>query len=104
MLLGFSSVSLKLNQPPNTCMPSSAKMTMKRKSSSSRLAIERIEFSSDATRFRSADQYLQAHVASTHVADQYLQAHVASVHVADQYLRVHVYDTKLGILSTENTI
>ena len=39
-------------------MPSRAKMTMERKSSSSRLAIERIEFNKDATRLRSEDQYL----------------------------------------------
>ncbi len=51
-------MSSKLNLPPNNCMPSSAKMTMNKKSSSSKLAMERILFSSEATRLRSEFQYL----------------------------------------------
>ena len=42
-----------------TCMPSRAKMTMKRKRRRRRLAMDRIELMRDATRLRSADQYLQ---------------------------------------------
>lgn len=51
-------VSSKLNLPPNSCMPSSAKMMRKRKSSSSSEAMDFMEFSSDATRFDSAVQWL----------------------------------------------
>lgn len=43
-------VSSKLNFPPNTCIPSSEKMMMKRKSSSSKEAIDFMELSRDATR------------------------------------------------------
>ncbi|TNN56637.1 hypothetical protein EYF80_033174 [Liparis tanakae] len=42
-------VSSKLNFPPNSCMPSRAKMMRKRKSSSSSDAMDFMEFSSDAT-------------------------------------------------------
>lgn len=48
----------KLNFPPNTCIPSSEKMTMKRKRSSRRQAIERTEFKREATRLLSDVQYL----------------------------------------------
>ena len=58
LLLGLSCVGSKLKRPPKTCMPSKAKMTMKRKSRSSKLAIERILLSNEATRLRSDDQYL----------------------------------------------
>ncbi len=47
----------KLKVPPKSCMPSSAKMRMKRKSSSSSEMIDFIELSSDTTRLRSDDQY-----------------------------------------------
>ena len=43
-------VSSKLNFPPNTCMPSKEKMMMKRKSRSSREAMDFIELSRDATK------------------------------------------------------
>ena len=56
LLRGVS--SSKLNLPPNSCIPSKAKMTMNRKSSSNKLAMERILFSKDATRLRRDDQYL----------------------------------------------
>ena len=49
----------KLNLPPNTCMPSSEKITMNRKSRSRRLAIARIELIREATRFRKDVQYLR---------------------------------------------
>ena len=51
-------VSSKLNLPPNNCMPSRAKMTMNKKSRSSKLAMERILFSREATKLRSEFQYL----------------------------------------------
>ena len=51
-------VSSKLNFPPNSCMPSREKMMMKRKSSSSREAMDFMEFSSDATRLLSDAQCL----------------------------------------------
>lgn len=50
-------------------MPSRAKMTMKRKSSSKRLAMERILFSSEATRFLSEDQYLVDHKNTGHLLE-----------------------------------
>lgn len=43
-------VSSKLNFPPKTCIPSREKMMMKRKSSSSRDAMDFMELSRDATR------------------------------------------------------
>ncbi len=52
-------VSSKLNFPPNNCMPSSAKMMRKRKSNSSREAMEFIEFSREATRLDKAAQWLR---------------------------------------------
>jgi len=60
----------KLNLPPNSCIPSKAKMTMKRKSKSNKLAIERIEFNSDATRLRNADQYLGGEKIIANVSDK----------------------------------
>lgn len=50
--------SRKLNAPPKSCMPSSAKISMKRKRRNSNEMIERIELSNDITRFLSDDQYL----------------------------------------------
>lgn len=52
-------VSSKLNFPPNSCMPSRAKMMRKRKRSSSREAMDFMEFSSDATRLDRAVQWLR---------------------------------------------
>ena len=57
LLRGFS-LSRKLNLPPKSCMPSSAKITMNRNNSSSKLAMERILLRREATRFRREDQYL----------------------------------------------
>ena len=48
----------KLNAPPNNCMPSNAKIKMKRKSRKRRDMIERMELRRDITRFRNEDQYL----------------------------------------------
>lgn len=50
--------SSKLNCPPNSCMPSSAKMRMKRKRRNSREMMDLIELRRDITRFLSDDQYL----------------------------------------------
>lgn len=58
-LLRRTSVSSKSYLPPKSCMPRRAKMTMKRKSSSSREAMERMELSRDATRLLSDVQYLK---------------------------------------------
>lgn len=49
----------KLNFPPNTCMPRSEKITMKRNRSRSREAIERTELRREATRLLKEVQYLQ---------------------------------------------
>lgn len=58
--LGLSSSGCKLpNFPPNTCMPSSEKITMNKKRSSKSEKIDWIEFKSDATRFESDCQYLK---------------------------------------------
>ena len=51
--------SLKFHSPPNSCIPSRAKMRMKRNSRNSSEMMERIELSSEMTRFRRDDQYLQ---------------------------------------------
>lgn len=51
-------VSSKLNFPPNTCMPSSEKMMIKRKSSSSRDAMDFMELRREATRLLSDCQWL----------------------------------------------
>lgn len=48
----------KLNFPPNTCIPSREKITMKRKRSSSKQAMERTEFKREATRLLRDVQYL----------------------------------------------
>lgn len=47
-----------MNFPPNTCIPSSEKMTMKRKRRRSREAMERTEFRREATRLLKEVQYL----------------------------------------------
>lgn len=52
-------MALKLNRPPNTCMPSNAKIIMKRKRRSSREAMDWMELRSDATRLDSDRQYLE---------------------------------------------
>lgn len=58
-LLRRTSVSSKSYLPPKSCMPRRAKMIMKRKSSSNREAMERMELSSEATRLLSDVQYLR---------------------------------------------
>ena len=50
--------SRKLKAPPKSCMPSSAKISMKRKRRNSNEIMERIELSNDITRFLNDDQYL----------------------------------------------
>lgn len=57
-------MALKLNRPPNTCMPRSAKIIMKRKRRSSREAMDWMELRSDATRLESDRQYLEEKEAS----------------------------------------
>jgi hypothetical protein len=47
----------KLNVPPNSCIPRSAKIKMKRKSKRSSDIIDFIELRSETTRFRNDDQY-----------------------------------------------
>ena len=59
LLRGFSAVlSLKSNLPPNTCIPSRAKITMKRNNSNSSDAMDWMELSSEATRLDKDRQYL----------------------------------------------
>ena len=48
----------KLNVPPNNCIPSRAKMRMKRNNRSRRDTIDLRELNSDTTRLRREDQYL----------------------------------------------
>ena len=47
----------KLKAPPKSCMPSSAKMRMKRKSRKRRERMERMELRREMTRFLRDDQY-----------------------------------------------
>ena len=49
----------KLNWPPNNCIPSKAKMKMKRKRRSNRDKIDEIAFIKATTKFRSEVQYLE---------------------------------------------
>lgn len=49
--------SSKLNCPPKSCIPNSAKMRMNKKSRKSREIMDLIEFRSDITRFLNDDQY-----------------------------------------------
>ena len=49
----------KLNEPPKTCIPSSAKMKMKRKRRKSSDMMDEIAFISAITKFLSDDQYLE---------------------------------------------
>ena len=49
----------KLKVPPKSCMPSRAKMRMKRKRSNNRDMMDFMELSSDMTKFRKDDQYLK---------------------------------------------
>lgn len=60
-------VSSKLNFPPKSCIPSREKMMMKRKSRSNREAMERTEFSREATRLDSEFQYLRGRCPKTSV-------------------------------------
>ena len=50
--------SSKLNAPPKSCIPSSAKIRMKRKRRNSNEMMDLMELNRDMTRFRSDDQYL----------------------------------------------
>ena len=59
-VLLFICISSKLNLPPNTCMPSRAKMMRKRKSSRRREQIAFMELSSELTRSDRAAQCLRA--------------------------------------------
>lgn len=52
-------MSLKLNLPPNTCIPSNANITMNRNNKSKRDAIDCIEFNRDATKLDRDLQYLE---------------------------------------------
>lgn len=45
--------------PPNSCIPSNAKTTMKRKRRKSKLMIDFMEFRRETTRFRRGAQYLE---------------------------------------------
>lgn len=49
--------SSKLNCPPNSCMPSRAKMRMNKKRRNNSEMMDLIEFRRDITRFRNDDQY-----------------------------------------------
>lgn len=59
-LLRWIALSGKLNLPPNTCIPSRAKMTMKRKRSRSREAMDFTEFRRDTTKLLRDVQYLES--------------------------------------------
>lgn len=58
LLRGLSVVLSKSNLPPNTCIPSRAKITMKRNNSNSSDAMDWMELSSEATRLDKDLQYL----------------------------------------------
>lgn len=60
--------------PPNSCMPSSAKTTMKRNSRKSRLTMDFMELSRDTTRFRRELQYLSGR-GSVHAGCAHPPAH-----------------------------
>ena len=49
----------KLKVPPNSCIPSRAKIRIKRNSKSSNDIMDFIELSRETTRLRNEDQYLQ---------------------------------------------
>lgn len=70
-LLRLTSVSSKSYLPPKSCIPSRAKMMMKRKSNSSREAMERMELSSDATRLLRDVQYLRKRMAREGQAESF---------------------------------
>lgn len=54
-------VSSKLKRPPKSCMPSRAKMMMKRKRRSRREAMDFMEFNKEPTRLLSDAQCLRGH-------------------------------------------
>lgn len=54
---GFGCIGLKLNLPPNTCIPSRAKMTINKNNSNNKDMIERSEFNKDETKLRKDVQY-----------------------------------------------
>lgn len=60
----------KLKAPPNSCMPSKAKIKMNKKSRNNRERIERIELSNDITRFLKDDQYLHKKKAKKKITRQ----------------------------------
>ncbi len=49
----------KLKVPPKSCIPNSAKISVKRKRSNSNEMMDFMELSRDTTRLRSEDQYLR---------------------------------------------
>ena len=51
--------SSKLKAPPKSCMPSRAKIRMKRKRRKSRDKMDLIELRREMTKFRREDQYLK---------------------------------------------
>ncbi len=51
--------SSKLKVPPKSCIPSNAKIKMKRKRSKSSDMMDFIEAKSDTTKLRKEDQYLE---------------------------------------------
>ena len=58
-LLRRGTWSGKLNLPPNTCIPTSEKMTIKRKRRRRRQAMDRTEFSKEAMRLAKDGQFLR---------------------------------------------
>ena len=58
------------HSPPNNCMPSRAKMRMKRNSRKRSEIIERMLLSNEMTRFLSDDQYLQTKTQHQHQQQQ----------------------------------
>ena len=60
-LAGGVPPSVKLKAPPKSCMPSRAKMRIKRKSRNKSERMERMELSNEITKFLNDDQYLSNH-------------------------------------------
>lgn len=90
----------KTHCPPNNCMPSRAKTTMKRKSRNSKLIMDFIELSSDTTRFLKEFQYLQA---QTHEYSKvFSQTWASSTHTV---LMTHLVTLKIrSSLSARRTL
>ena len=68
-----------LKAPPNSCMPSKAKIRMNKKSRNNREIIERIELSSDITRFLRDDQYLSREHAARKEKNKEISNNVISI-------------------------